>query len=157
MNTLRYIEKHRLQAVSLGLISALAINGCSASEETEVKDNTSKQFVEGCETYAVYSQNRFQPYGTAVRAEPSTLAPKTDTIFAVNEVIPVDGWVRTGEVAYPTNPEPIANDIWFHLAHTGGWVSYAGVRGAPTVNDPTGVSPELGPLAELKPECEVQN
>ncbi len=121
--------------------AALAISGCSTSaKETSPAPSVAlspapTQFVAGCDTYAVYSQNRYQPYGTAVRDEPSTTAAKTNTLLAANEVIPVDGWKHTGTVAYPTNIAPIRNDVWFHLAHTGGWVSFAGVRGAPTTPD----------------------
>jgi hypothetical protein len=150
------------------LASTLAVSACSSSSQEKAVNDLPQpepsptQFVEGCEPYAVYSQNRFQPYGTAVRTEPSTLALKSDEIvFAPNEVIAVDGWTRTGVAAYPTNPYPINNDtnndVWFHLANADAYVSFAGVRGAPTANDPTSTSSDLGlPLGELKPECEYQ-
>lgn len=138
------------------IAAGMMLTACSEPEFVESPGL--EQFVTGCDPFTVYSQNRFEPYGTAVRTELSVKAPKSEEIaFAPNEVITVDGWTRTGEVAYPTNPEPIRTDIWFHLKNADGYVSFAGVRGAPTANDETGgFSPDLGTLAELPPECEYQ-
>ena len=116
---------------------------------------TTVELVPGCVPYAVYSQNRFQPFGTAVRTQPSVLAPKAvDIHFSVNEVIPVDAWSHTGVISYPTNSPELRDDVWLHVARTNGWVSFDGVRGAPTSPDPTGSSPDLGTLAELRPGCQ---
>lgn len=110
------------------------------------------EFVEGCQPYVVYAQNRWDPRGTAVRMAPTVMSEKIFS-FDYNEVITVDGWVHA-TVAYPTNPEPWNSDIWFHLAHRQGWVSFAGVRAVPTPYDPTGHDPEGGQPAATPSHCE---
>ena len=110
-------------------------------------------FSGGCEKFAVYAQNRWAPYGTAVRTQPDVLAPKEDKSFAPNEVIAVDGWVHTSQPAYPTNTPPWNSDVWFHVANFDGWVSFAGVRAEPTAQDPTGRA-DGGPAAPTTQDCE---
>lgn len=92
-------------------------------------------FSGGCGGYQIYAQNRWDPVGTAIRSAPDPLAKKLGG-FGPNEIVAVDGWVH-GKVPYPNNPAPWDSDVWFHLSDGRGWVSYAGVRGAPSEYDPT--------------------
>ena len=105
----------------------------------------------GCGGYQLYAQNRYDPVGTAIRSAPDPLAAKVGG-FAPNEIIAVDGWVHA-KVAYPTNPAPWNSDVWFHLSDGRGWVSFAGVRAAPSSYDPTGRSPDGGIPATTPEEC----
>lgn len=109
-------------------------------------------FSGGCGGYQLYAQNRWNPVGAAIRSAPDPLARKVGG-FSPNEVVPVNGWVRA-KVAYPTNPAPWDSDVWFHLADGGGWVSFAGVRGAPSDFDPTGRSPDGGIPAATPASCQ---
>jgi len=109
-------------------------------------------FVGGCSPYVLYAQNRWNPYGASVRAEPRVAAAKISS-FGPNEVVVVDGWIHS-RVASPTNREPFNNDIWFHLANQPGWVSFAGIRGVPTTQDPTGLDPDGGQPAPAPTICE---
>ena len=93
-------------------------------------------FSGGCAPYQVYAQNRWAPYGTAVRTEPNVLARQISA-FDGNHSIAVNGWVHSS-VPYPTNTPPWNSDVWFHLADGTGWVSFSGVRATPTAQDPTG-------------------
>lgn len=106
----------------------------------------------GCTRYNLYAQNRFPPLGARVMAAPLPDAKKVDG-RAGNEIVTVDGWVRT-KAPYPTNPEPWNSDIWFHLADQSGWVSFAGVRSAPTSPDMNGRDPYGGEPAGLDRSCE---
>lgn len=148
--------KSKFSRVGLILAGGLAIAGCT-DKPVEAQPEV-KQFVQGCAPYPVYSQNRFEPYGTSVRTKPDVLSPKSKvTFFAPNEVIAVDGWTETGPIVFPDNPEPIRTNKWFHLANSDEYVSFAGVRGAPTSNyDPNSTSTDLGKLADLKPECKYK-
>ena len=166
-------------------LSLLAITACGGAPAVETKAEpvndlsptvtpTTKPYeplVPGCETYAVYSQNRYEPYGTFVHDItnekdniPKKTSPRaTDVAFAPNQVIPVDGWQSIGEVVYPTNTRSIRNNVWFHVAYTqNDWVTNAGVRGEPTNNDvatathAANTSTDTGKLAELKPECQIK-
>jgi hypothetical protein len=89
-------------------------------------------FTGGCGAFVVYAQNRWEPYGAAIRAEPSVRAKQIGS-YDPNQVIAVDGWVHA-EVAYPTNSAPYNSDVWFHLANEPGWVSFGG--GARHAHDP---------------------
>lgn len=109
-------------------------------------------FSGGCMPYLVYAQNRWDPYGAAVRQSPSVTAPKIGG-FAPNEVIMVNGWVHA-ETVYPANTPPFNSDIWFHLANQQGWVSFAGVRGTLTTQDPTDLAPDGGTPAPTPSTCE---
>ena len=126
------------------MLAAAALTSCSEN---------GNGFRGGCEKFRVYAQNRWEPLGTAVREEPDVLSSKIEPSFAPNEVIAVDGWIETGEAVYPTNTPPWNSDIWFHLANSEGWVSFAGVRGTPTSPDPGGMSGEGGEPAPTTPEC----
>ena len=52
-------------------------------------------------------------------------------------VVAQNRWAHTS-AAYPNNTPPFNNDLWFHLANREGWVTFAAVRGAATLLDPTG-------------------
>jgi hypothetical protein len=108
-------------------------------------------FSGGCDAFQIFAQNRWDPYGTAVRAQPNVLSPKVSG-FAPNQSIAVDGWVHS-RPAYPTNSAPWNSDIWFHLADQSGWVSFAGVRATPVSRDPTGLA-DGGPPAPTPGNCE---
>lgn len=106
----------------------------------------------GCGGYQLYAQNRWAALGAAVRAGPSPDGKKING-YAGNEIVTVDGWVHS-DVAYPTNSSPWDSDIWFHLADGTGWVSFAGLRSAPTTPDPTGFSTDGGIPPATPPDCE---
>lgn len=110
------------------------------------------QMVGGCGSFEVFAQNRWPPVGATVRASPSVLAPGTYSAVG-NQVLSVNGWVH-GQAAYPINEPPWNSDVWFHLADGSGWVSFAGVRAAPTSLDPTGTSPNGGNPAPTASNCE---
>jgi hypothetical protein len=99
----------------------------------------------------VHAQSRYNPIGTVVRAAPSRSAAEVGG-YAPNELVPVNGWVRT-QAAYPSNSPPFDSDAWFHVADNSGWVSFAGVRADPTVLDPTGFDPDGGRPVPLDPRC----
>jgi hypothetical protein len=109
-------------------------------------------FSGGCSPYQIFAQNRWQPYGTAVRTEPDVKSKQVDA-YPGNYSIAVDGWVHS-TVAYTTNTPPWNSDVWFHLADGSGWVSFAGVRGVPTSQDITGRSPDGGQPAPMPPDCQ---
>ena len=92
----------------------------------------------GCTPYNIYAQNRWQPTGTAIRAQPSVLSTREGS-YAGNSLISVNGWVH-GQVAYSTNVAPWNSNVWFHLADGDGWVSFPGVRGNTTTFDQTGLA-----------------
>src|SRR5207253_1581000 len=77
----------------------------------------------GCAPFQVFAQNRWLPYGAAIRPSPNPLSKQISTVDA-NRSIAVDGWVH-GTSAYPANPTPFNGDAWFHLADRSGWVSFA--------------------------------
>lgn len=108
-------------------------------------------FVGGCDTFSVYAQNRYDPPGAAVRVEPLRTGLQMGG-YLPNQLIPVDGWVRT-RAAYPSNPPPFDSDVWFHLADDKGWVSFAGVRADPTDRAPTNFDDDGGRAAPTPPEC----
>jgi hypothetical protein len=156
-----YANRLTLQAVTLTAASLL-VAGCTAdttrpsssaaSAHSMPAGEADPHFTGGCDTFRVYAQNRWTPYGTAVRVKPDVQSAKLDPSFAPNEIIAVDGWVR-GAPTYPTNPAPWNRNIYFHLATREGWVSYPGVRGGPSEPDPTLHSPDGGIPAPLLPEC----
>ena len=163
----------------------LAATACSSSgpkteakpTETKLGQTTSptatpyKSLVPGCEIYSVYSQNRYQPYGTFVHDVtneknqiPTVTAPKaTDVAFAPNQIIPVDGWKSIGQTVYPGNIPSVRRNVWLHVAYTkNDWVTFAGVRSETTANDvatathAANTSTHPGALAVLKFECEIK-
>jgi hypothetical protein len=109
------------------------------------------RFRGGCSPFTVYAQNRWQPYGAAIRTAPS---PTSKQIASKdpNQLIAVDGWVH-GTVSYLLNVAPFNNDVWFHLADGSGWVSFAGIRAQTTSEDPTGFA-DGGPPVPLKSQCQ---
>jgi hypothetical protein len=108
-------------------------------------------FSGGCAPFELYAQNRWQPYGTAIRAAPSPTSKETGA-FSPNHLVAVNGWVY-GVVAYPTNVPPFNNNIWYHLADNSGWVSFAGVRAVPTAEDPSGLA-SGGPSGPISAACQ---
>jgi hypothetical protein len=91
----------------------------------------------GCANFRIYAQNRWAPLGATIRSAPTASAKPLGTV-APNYQLFTNGYIHT-EVAYPLNPPPWNNDVWFHVAD-GGWVSFAGVRAVPTTPDPTGLA-----------------
>ncbi len=106
----------------------------------------------GCEPYTVYAQNRWKPYGAAVRSAPDIKAKQVSGV-APNQPVAVTGWVHA-EPAYPRNPRPFDSDIWFFLADGSGWVSFPGVRAVPTFEDPTLADPDGGQPAPIPDQCQ---
>ncbi|MBB5874614.1 hypothetical protein F4553_008048 [Allocatelliglobosispora scoriae] len=109
-------------------------------------------FSGGCAAFRVHAQNRWEPYGTRKLVAPDILARQVGG-YAPNQVIAVNGWVH-GSVAYPFNPPPFNNDVWYHTADDTGWVSFAGVRNVPTEQDPSGHSPDGGAPVPVAAACE---
>ncbi len=109
-------------------------------------------FSGGCDAFQVFAQNRWDPVGTVVRAEPNVNSKQVGG-FAANQSIAVNGWVHS-RPAYPTNTAPWNSDIWFHVADDSGWVSFPGVRATPVGHDPTGLNPNGGPPAATSGSCE---
>ena len=107
-------------------------------------------FAGGCETFRVYAQNRWNPYGTVKMNAPDRLSTQIGGC-SPNQTIAVDGWVH-GRVAYPNNTPPWNSDAWFHVTD-GGWVSFGGVRDLATEQDPSGVG-DGGVPAPLASGCE---
>lgn len=137
--------------------TSFVLSACSPETEPQVQTITTERAVAlGCETFRVYAQNRWQPYGTAVRAEPDVLSNKIAS-FAPNEAIAVNGWFDSGEPIYPTNTPPWDSSIWFHIdyGNLDGWVSFPGVRAAPTNPDETGLSEYGGEPVAILPQCEI--
>lgn len=137
------------KAVSTKLIAlvastALIASGCSHAEGTKG----------ACATYGVYAQNRYQPYGAAIRETPDVLAKKIGS-FAPNEVVAVNGWTVANHPAYPDNPTPWNSAVWFHLANENGWVSFAAVRGDITYPYPKPITPPGGEIAGTPADCQM--
>jgi hypothetical protein len=135
-------RRRAVVAIIAGL--SLVGTGCGKSGSSD--------FEEGCKKFGVYAQNRWVPLGAAERKTPDVLAAKIGG-FAGNEMVAVNGWTHTDTPAYPTNSPPWNSNVWFHLANSNGWVSFAGVRGEPITPDPTGLN-EGGRPAPTTPECE---
>ena len=107
----------------------------------------------GCpDGWQVFAQNQWTPVGAAVRKEPNIDSKKIDGI-SPNIPFTVDGWVHSS-VAYEHNQPPFDSDVWLHRK-SGGWVSFAGVRAAPTQFDPTLIGDGQFP-APLPEDCEGQ-
>lgn len=109
-------------------------------------------FSGGCDAFQIYTQNRWQPYGAVVRAQPNVDSRIEDKLSG-NFAIHVNGWVHS-RAAYPTNTAPWNSDVWFHLADDSGWVSFPGVRATPVQQDPTGTSPSGGVPVPTTAACE---
>lgn len=109
-------------------------------------------FTDGCAPFIVVAQNRWLPYGAAVRTAPRLTAKQIGGRDP-NQAIAVDGWVHS-EAPYPDNPAPWNSDIWFHLSDGAGWVSFAGVRAEPTFQDQTLQDPDGGAPVPTDPACQ---
>lgn len=135
-------------AVAVGA-AAVVLVAVGARERCAPKGVTC--LVGGCDRYSVYSQNRYQPLGAAIRAEPRREGLQVGSA-APNKLLPVDGWVRTAP-AYPSNLPPFNGDVWFHLADDSGWVSVAGVRADPTLPAADPADQDAGAPAPTPAEC----
>jgi hypothetical protein len=136
----------------LVLVVAVGGGAAAAAKLRKEPDNPGViRFVGGCAPFRVFAQNRWLPYGAAIRSGPS-IHNKQLAARDPNQSITVNGWVH-GDVAYPTNRAPWNNDVWFHLADGAGWVSFAGVRATPTDRDPTGRA-EGGTPAPVRAACQ---
>jgi hypothetical protein len=135
-----------ITVVSLVVLGTLLASGDRPDSEVE-------RISGGCSPYVVYAQNRWQPYGAKRMAAPYRDAKQLSPGVAPNELIYVDGWVRS-ESAQPSNVAPWDSNIWFHLADSSGWVSFAGTRAVPTPPDPTGLDPNGGTPAPTPADCE---
>lgn len=111
-----------------------------------------RRHVGWCAPFEAISQNRYPPYGAAIRTQPNALSTKVGS-YAGNAVISVNGWVY-GTTDYPTNPPPWKSNIWFHLADGAGWVAYPAVRAYPMTPDPDGLNPNGGPPVATSKSCE---
>lgn len=131
------------------LVAGLLAAGGWAWNAARSEDASS--LVGGCERFTVYAQNRWEPLGAAVRAGPNGQADQVGN-YDPNQLIPVDGWVRT-RAPYPSNTPPWNSDVWFHVADESGWVSFAGVRADATSPDPSGHDPDGGRPAPTDPDC----
>lgn len=107
----------------------------------------------GCAPFQVYAQNRWAPYGTAIREQPNVLSTQVGSEPG-NMSLSVNGWVY-GRAAYPTNTPPWNSSVWYHLADGAGWVSFPGVRATPTAPDPTGLSKDGGAPAPTPANCQA--
>jgi len=109
-------------------------------------------FSGGCDAFQIYAQNRWQPYGATVRAEPN-INSKVQARLSGNLAFDVNGWVHS-RPAYPTNTAPWNSDVWFHVADDSGWVSFPGVRATPVQQDSTGQSSYGGVPVPTSASCE---
>jgi hypothetical protein len=145
-------ERHGRRAVVAIAVIALATGAVGITRYRQAEDHPGViRFLGGCTPFRVFAQNRWYPYGAAIRSAPSITAKQISNRDP-NQSLAVNGWVH-GTVAYRTNTPPWNNDIWFHLADGGGWVSFAGVRAAPVSQDPTGQA-DGGPPALTLPVCQ---
>lgn len=106
----------------------------------------------GCAPFEAIAQNRYPPYGAAIRTQPNAKSTQIAS-YAGNKPIAVNGWVY-GTAEYPTNPPPWNSNIWFHLTDGTGWVSFAAVRAYPMTPDPDGLNPNGGPPVATPKACE---
>lgn len=141
-----------LVALWIVVTTAVGVTSSALSSGSDGSTAGVVGFTGGCARFQIFAQNRWAPYGTAVRTEPDVNSKKIAG-FPGNYSISVNGWVHSS-VAYKTNTAPWNSDIWFHLADGSGWVSFAGVRGVPTPQDPTGLSPDGGAPAPATAQCQ---
>lgn len=134
--------------VSTGTVVAALRDGPARAE------NGSVRIVGGCEPFMLYGQNRWSPFGAKIMDVPRRTATQIGSV-APNKIIYADGWVRT-EPAIPLNSPPWDSDVWFHLIHDEGWVSFPGVRAVATAPDPEhGYGEDGGEPAPVLNECKV--
>lgn len=125
-----------MPAISAAIVTGLVVAAIVAIVTGTWSSRSHRDFVGGCEPFNLHAQNEFDPVGTLIWEKPLPTA-KNYRGFSPNQLITVDGWVRTRS-PYPTNSTPWDSDVWFHLANNGGWVSFAGVRALPTSPGPKG-------------------
>jgi hypothetical protein len=106
----------------------------------------------GCPPFQVFAQDRWKPYGAAIRAQPNVQSQLVGTDPG-NFSLSVDGWVYS-RAPYPTNTPPWNSNVWYHLTDGAGWVAFAGVRATPSAEDPTGLSKYGGDPAPNSRSCE---
>lgn len=136
----------------LGIVCATVLGGAAVATFRKEAPDGVASFVGGCAPFTVYAQNRWEPFGASGRATPAPTGTKVRS-FSSNELVAVDGWVRT-RAPYLANKPPFNSDVWFHLADDSGWVAFAAVRADPTVPDPTGgFSDDGGRPAPMAAEC----
>lgn len=154
------IYRRSFFAAKLALAS-LTITACAqeASKSTSAVENETSivQTVGDCEPFVVYAQNRFLPPGAIGRSEPDINSDQVAS-FSFNQQLTAIGYVEGQEPAYPDNPESIDGSHWLIVRTMGrlAYVNDAAVREKKTEQDPTGgLSEDLGPIVDLKPECLV--
>lgn len=144
-------HEHRAPLAGLALLVVLAGGAPTYMLNQRHAPVGVAELVGGCARFTVFAQNRWNPVGAAKRAKPLADSNKVGS-FAPNELVAVDGWVRT-QPAYPTNKNPWDSDVWFHVADGTGWVAFAAVRADPTPYDPTGFSDQGGRPVPLASGC----
>lgn len=133
------VRNDRAFAIALAIVVAVLSASTSPWWWDRLTGSEHDSLVGGCEAFNLYAQNQFDPLGTKIWDAPSPTAD-SHRGFSPNELIAVDGWVRTRS-PYPPNSPPWDSDVWFHLANDAGWVTFAGVRADPT-------DPSAGNFAE---------
>jgi len=144
-------------AVLLGIVLVLVTASATAYQDLSQQPRTNSSSLVtgmsgGCAPFSAIAQNRYPPYGTAIRAQPNALSTQLGS-FTGNKAISVNGWVY-GTAEYPTNPPPWNSNVWFHLTDGAGWVSFAGVRAYPMTPDPDGLNPDGGPPVAIAKDCQ---
>lgn len=153
------------------LLATFLLTGCSDSDEsvqqtaTERSATTSNELVPGytggcSEGFVIFSQNQFDPHGTLVRR---TLDVKgEDAGLRGNDRLKAVGWIKTGKVFYPDNPEGLRGEVWFYaldaLNGKPGWVPDAGVRAIETQPSAGNLDSDYDPQTQAAPQlpaCEL--
>jgi len=131
------VRAGRLSLLALFLVMVVLAAGAvvwALRDGPAKASNGSVRIAGGCEPFMLYGQNRWSPFGAKIMDAPRRTARQIGSV-APNKILYADGWVRT-EPAIPLNPPPWDSDVWFHLIHDEGWVSFPGVRAVPTTPDP---------------------
>ncbi len=142
----------RAFAIGLAIVVALLTASSAPWWWNAWNEEASDDFVGGCEPFNLFAQNQFDPPGAKIWVAPSPTA-QSRTGFAPNEIVTVDGWVRAKSPYATTNPPPWNADVWFHLADGSGWLTFAGVRSAPTDPSAEGNFGEGSDQASLDESC----
>jgi cytoskeletal protein RodZ len=146
----RYLIIGAVITLVIGIVLATGFPWWFKYFESGSRNSAIVGFTGGCASFTVYSQNRWSPVGTEMRAAPNVLSSGEGS-FAPNSKIQVNGWVIS-RPAYPTNVAPFNSGVWYHLTNGDGWVSFPGVRAAPTTFDSTGQA-SGGPPAPTQLLC----
>lgn len=161
--------RHWIAAVSV-LLAAFFLTSCSGSSEpgqqaTTERDTTNGELVPGytggCKDgFVIFSQNQFDPHGTLVRRTLDTKGG--DAGLGGNDELRAVGWVKTGQIFYPENPEGLRGEVWFFVPNLpngdSGWVSDAGVRAVKTDPAPNNEDKYFDPGTQAVPQnpaCEL--